>query len=50
VPTVHTLLVTLTFRVIQLLPRPVRAALDGWSQRVAHRRALRRQQASRTKR
>jgi hypothetical protein len=45
--TLHGRLIGLISRAIQLLPRSVRGALDAWSQRVARRRALRRQRTGR---
>ncbi|MEJ8840263.1 hypothetical protein [Ramlibacter sp. AN1133] len=46
---IHTFLVRLTTQAIRLLPRRVQGALDAWSRRVAHARALRRQRAIRPK-
>jgi hypothetical protein len=47
VASLHTFLVGLTAQAIHLLPRGVHGALDAWSRRVAHGRALRRQQRQR---
>jgi hypothetical protein len=49
VAVIHTFLVGLTARAIDHLPRGVHGALDAWSRRVAHERALRRQRAGRPK-
>ncbi|GAB3764469.1 hypothetical protein GCM10028796_19570 [Ramlibacter monticola] len=40
----HNSLILLAHQVIRSLPAPVLGALDAWSQRVARRRALKRQQ------
>lgn len=44
---VHGFLVDLVARLVHLLPRSAHSALDAWSLRVARKRALRRQRASR---
>ena len=47
---IHTFLISLTLRIVRLLPRQAHDALDAWSRRVARERALRRQRAARPKR
>jgi hypothetical protein len=42
--TVHTFLISLTVRLIDLLPPSVRGELDAWSHRVARKRAQQRHQ------
>ena len=49
VAAIHTFLVGITAQAIQFLPRGVHGALDAWSRRIARKRALQRQRASRPK-
>lgn len=49
VPGIHTFLIALALRVVQLLPRRAHEALDAWSRRVARDRALQRQRRARHK-
>jgi hypothetical protein len=46
---IHTFLVGVTAQAIHLLPRSLHGALDAWSRRRAHERALRRQRSIRPK-
>jgi hypothetical protein len=50
VASLHTFLVGVTAQAIHLLPRGMHGALDAWSRRVAHDRAVQRQQRTQRQR